>query len=273
MTEIELFLRYLHSEEDLTDGTLANYRCNLSLFGQWMIEQGKTVTSLTPADLRDYKAELKTRYKPPTINNKLTFISSWLRWCVSEGHISQNPLAKVKWLRSEEYAKWLNQKQVAAILSAPTTDKISTVIVFLLNTGLRVSELCDLKVSDIQDGIVIVRWGKGGKRREVPLNSAAKSAIDNWLKVRRSNSDYLFATASGRMTRQVVQWHLSRMGKKLGFRLSPHLLRHTFGKNLVDKGVSLDKVAKLMGHTNINTTAIYTRPSLEDLQQVVDLLD
>lgn len=288
MTEIELFLNHLQSE-DLTAGTLANYRSNLRQFGRWLIDHNKTVASLTQVDLRDYKTELKDCYKPATINTKLVFISSFLGWSIEQGYISQNPMNKIKRLRSEEYSKWLTQEQVAATLQKAqevidnamakefglkltVAIRVHSIAIFLLNTGLRVSELCDLCLGDIKNGVITVRWGKGGKRREIPINEQAKAALDTWLKVRQSNTDYVFVT-DGRMSRQVVQWHLAQLGKRLDFRLTPHLLRHTFGKNLVDKGVSLDRVAKLMGHSNINTTAIYTIPSLSDLSQAVKLLD
>lgn len=288
MTEIELFLNHLQSE-DLTAGTLANYRSNLRQFGRWLIDHNKTVASLTQADLRDYKTELKDCYKPATINTKLAFISSLLAWCFKSGLISENPMTKIKRLRSEEYSKWLTQEQVAATLQKAqevidnaiarefglkltVAIRVHSIAIFLLNTGLRVSELCDLCMDDIKNGVITVRWGKGGKRREIPINEQARAALDTWLKVRQSDTDYVFVT-DGRMSRQVVQWHLAQLGKRLDFHLTPHLLRHTFGKNLVDKGVSLDRVAKLMGHSNINTTAIYTIPSLSDLSQAVKLLD
>jgi integrase/recombinase XerC len=148
-----------------------------------------------------------------------------------------------------------------------------TIAVLLVNTGLRVSELCDLKTGDICNGIVTVRWGKGAKRRQVPMNEHAKVAIENWLTVRQSETDYLFSTWNGRITRQVVLFHLAEIGRELGFKLTPHLLRHTFGKALADKNVPLDRIAKLMGHANVNTTAIYTMPSMDDLRRVVESLD
>jgi len=285
---IKEFLTHLQSE-DLSPGTLATYRANLLLFGQWLIENGLTVPTLSQGNLKDYKAQLKERYKPATINIKLACVSLLLRWCLEGGLIAKNPMAKIKFLHSENIPKWLTQAQAKTILIASQKAikqaqdkhldygiKIAlrqyAIASTLLNTGLRVSELCDLKLADIQNGVITVRWGKGGKRREVPLNSQAQAAIEEWLKFRRSESDYVFVT-TGRMTRQLVQFHLSELGRKLGFRLTPHLLRHTFGKRLVDRGVPLDRVAKLMGHSDINTTAIYTMPSLEDLRDAVKLLD
>lgn len=286
--EIDLFLAHLKSE-DLSPGTVATYQGNLLLFDQWLTDNGLTVATLARGHLVGYKAELKQRYKPATINIKLTCVSLLLRWSVKNGLISENPMTRIKLLRQESYPKWLTQEQAAMISGACQIEiqqaqakqlkfgltialRQYAIAMVLLNTGLRVSELCDLKFLDLKNGVITVRWGKGEKRREVPMNERAREALEIWLKVRLSNSDYVFATR-GRMTRQLVQFHLSGLGKRLGFRLTPHLLRHTFGKRLADKGIPLDRIAKLMGHSDINTTAIYTMPSLEDLRQAVELLD
>jgi site-specific recombinase XerD len=286
---IDHFLTHLQ-DEDLSPGTLNTYRANLRLFGQWLTDNGLTVSTLTQANLRDYKNNLKERYKPATINIKLTCVSLLLQWAVKSGHIPSNPMTRIKLVKPEDACpKWLTQGQVEAIQQA-TQEAIqqarakqlepslkialrqSAIVVILLNTGLRVSELCDLKLGDVQNGILTVKWGKGGKRREVPMNDQARAALKAWLDVRRSKSEYLFETTK-RMGRQLVQWHMAELGKRLGFRLTPHLLRHTFGKRLADKGIPLDRIAKLMGHSDINTTAIYTMPSMEDLRQAVKLLD
>lgn len=286
-SQIDEFLVYIQSE-DLAPGTLANYRINLRLFANWLMDQHKTINTLTPADMRQYREHLKSHYKPSTINRKLSYVSGLLRWCNKMGLISENPMTRTKWVKAENYPKWLTQEQVKMLLASlqeaiekarakklgPTLTvaiRMQAIAIILLNTGLRVSELCDLRLSDIKDEVITVRWGKGEKRRKIPMNDQAKSAIEEWLKVRKSNSDYVFVT-DGRMTRQLVQWHLSQLGKRLGFRLTPHLLRHTFGKSLADRQIPLDKIAKLMGHSNINTTAIYTMPSLEDLREAVKIL-
>ena len=287
MVEIEQFLNHL-SQEDLTPGTLAAYRGNLFLFGEWMTKNGLTVATLTQANLRQHREALKEKYKPVTINNKLGYIKKFLQWCRSNGLIDHNPAAKIKPVKHEKLPRWLTKSQVEAILYAAQKEIDSrtnmrsyltisirghTIAVFLLNTGLRVSELCDLKLQDICNEVVTVRWGKGAKRREVPMNDHARIAIEKWLKVRQSENDYLFCTWHGRITRQVVLFHLAEIGRELGFKLTPHLLRHTFGKSLADRGIALDRIAKLMGHASVNTTSIYTMPSIDDLRRVVETLD
>lgn len=287
MHEIQKFLNHLQSE-DLTPGTVLAYRGNLLLFGQWMTDNGLTVATLTQANLRQHREELKQRYKPATINNKLIHIKAFLSWCKENNFITHNPAAKIKPVKNEKLPKWLTKTQVEAIMNAAQKEidnrasmgsylRISirgyTIAVLLFNTGLRVSELCDLKLADICNGVITVRWGKGAKRRQVPMNDHAKMALEKWLTVRQAENDYIFSTWNGRITRQVVLFHLAEIGRELGFKLTPHLLRHTFGKSLADNGVALDRIAKLMGHASVNTTAIYTMPSLDDLRRVVETLD
>lgn len=287
MVEIENFLNHL-SQEDLTPGTLAAYRGNLLLFGEWMTCSSLNLSTLTPANLRQHREELKQRYKPTTINNKLVHIKKFLEWCKENGLIASNPAIKLKPVQSENVPRWLTKSQVKAILHAAQGEIDSrigmdkflqvsirghTIAVFLLNTGLRVSELCSLKLSDISSGVITVRWGKGAKRRQIPMNDHVKIALENWLKVRPTENDYLFSIRNCPMKRQVVFFHMVQMGQELGFKITPHLLRHTFGKSLADQGVALDRIAKLMGHASVNTTAIYTMPSMDDLRRVVKTLD
>jgi site-specific recombinase XerD len=295
LKEIDLFLDHL-KEQDITEGTLNNYRVALVGFGDWF--QANTGQSrpamITPLDVRQFRDTLKATYKPGTINKKLNYLSVWFRWLAEEGHIAGDPAGGVKPVSEIRQApKWLTRPQTYALLrvvqqevqlaqikkldfSLLIATRTRAMIILLLNTGLRVSEACDLKVSDIElrekSGLVTVRWGKGAKRRQIPLNLDARKALQDWIGIRPSESDYLFCTPDGRMTRQLVQWHCSELGKQLGFKLTPHLLRHTFGKSLVDQGVSLDRVAALMGHSNINTTAIYTMPSRGDLEKAVETI-
>lgn len=290
MIVINRFLAEIEQSEDYAPGTLANYRVNLRMFDQWLDSQGKTVATLTHSDLKDYRDQLKVKYKPGTINRKLTYASSFLKWCLTQGLITQNPMTKIKRVKSQDYPKWLTQEQIKKLLetaqrkidqarskglnvSLVISLKVQSIFVVLLNTGLRVSELCDLKISDIQSQVITVKWGKGSKRREVPINEQARAAFETWFQVRQADCEFVFPNQGQRMTRQAVHWHIAELGKAAGIRLTPHLLRHTFGKMLADKGIALDRIAMLMGHSDVNTTAIYTMPSLADLWQVVKLLD
>ena len=292
--DLQTFLLHLR-QRDISAGTIGHYRVALESFETWFTEttgQAPEPALITSFDIREYREHLKLSYKPATINRKLTNLALYFRWCIREGLASADPTEHIKRVREQNGApRWLTRQEVYKVrraarqavqmaqvkrlaYSVAITVRTEAIVVLLLSTGLRVSELCDLKLGDIKlsdkAGRVIVRWGKGDKRREVPLNSDGRRALRDWLKCRQSDSPYLFVSESGRMSRQLVQWHLAALGRECGVHLSPHLLRHTFGKSLVDAGEPLDRVARLMGHSDVNTTAIYTMPSAYDLQRAVD---
>jgi integrase/recombinase XerD len=150
----------------------------------------------------------------------------------------------------------------------------------LLHTGLRVSEASSLQLSDIdiseRKGQLTVRNGKGGKHRVIPLNADVGKALGTYLELRPDAAhDYLLV---GKQKGRLKPWGIQYLASKYAYQarldgVTPHTLRHTFAKNLVDAGVSLDKVATLLGHKNLNTTRMYTKPSTADLAEAVEKLE
>lgn len=291
--ELCLFLKHLESQ-DAAAGTIGNYRTTVAHFMAWFAEetrQAPDLANITSFDIRQYRDLLKRGYKPATINRKLTNLSVFFRWGVVNGYTNDDPTQHIRRVSEQFSPRWLTRPEIYKVLrrarqgvqlaSVKQLDysriiavRTYAIVVVLLSTGLRVSELCDLKLGDIRlsekAGLVTVRWGKGGKRRQIPLNTDARRALREWLQVRLGDSPYVFVSDGGRLSRQLVQWHLSQLGRESGVHLSPHLLRHTFGKSLVDAGEGLERVAQLMGHADVKTTAIYTMPSQGDLQRAVD---
>lgn len=123
-------------------------------------------------------------------------------------------------------------------------------------------------------GSVTVRDGKGGKHRLVPLNVEARGALNDWLAVRPNVSEgALFIGQRGEPLRpRAAQRQLALYGRRAGVEVTPHALRHTFAKNLIDSGVSIEKVAALLGHANLNTTRVYVMPGERDLEEAVGAL-
>jgi integrase/recombinase XerC len=164
-----------------------------------------------------------------------------------------------------------------------TRRRDGSLVLFLLNTGLRLQEATALRLDDLQlserKGSLLVRQGKGNKERSVPLNATARKALRDWLDVRPEDSGpYVWvaveAEADKRLSGRAVQRVLTRYGQAAGLPdLTPHVARHTFAKNLVDSGVGLEKVARLLGHANLNTTRIYVTPSEHDLELAVESLE
>ncbi len=123
---------------------------------------------------------------------------------------------------------------------------------------------------------MVVREGKGTKRREIPLNARARKAILDYLRVRPEvESEYLFlGQRNEAIQSKTVQRAVGRFTETTDLKyVTPHTLRHTFAKSLIDSGISLDKVATLLGHTNLNTTRIYTTPGMQDLEDAINELE
>jgi len=143
-----------------------------------------------------------------------------------------------------------------------------------------VSELANLTLSDLvmseRQGHIVVRWGKGGKYREVDLNADARRALREYLEVRpKVEDDHLFIGQRGQgLGVRAIESVVTKYARLAGLEgVTPHVLRHTFGKHLLDAGEDLVTVATLMGHSRLDTTAIYTRPSRADQRRAVERLE
>lgn len=297
----EDFTEYLLGQ-DRADKTMDGYQRDLIAFATWFeqtYDRSPESAAVTPLDLRAYKKHLTDvkQMKPASINRRLAALRAYFRWAKQQGLVVANPTDGIRdvpqtahgpgWLDRKQ-AFYLSQAATAAIQlaearglipSAHLARRDAAIFSILLNAGLRVSELCALRLKDItlneRRGWVVVRSGKGSKYREIPLNKDARQAIHNWLEVRPKNAgDYLFL---GRRQEPLQPRGVQRAVERLALAahldaetITPHTLRHTFGKNLVDAGVSLDRVAMLLGHESLDTTAVYTTPSKADLTAAVE---
>ena len=268
--------------------TIKNYLGDLRHFASWFAQtNGEQLTpqGITIFDVRSYKSYLLTiaKFKPATVNRRLAALSKLCRWAKTEGIIKADPTSEVKGVRQVSGApKALNPLEFRRLLREVHKGgkpRDIAIVELLANTGVRVGELVRLTLEDIQissrKGKVTVRSGKGAKYREVPLNADARRAIDNYLEVRPTDGvDALFIGQRGSVLTPSAVWRVvKKYGHRAGLDISPHTLRHTFGTRLVRrKGVDLVTVAAMMGHESLDTTAIYTKPSEEDMAEAVEAL-
>ncbi|RPH61993.1 MAG: recombinase [Chloroflexi bacterium] len=301
-TLLTSFERHLFNQ-DRSVFTIRGYLADLKHFSDWFEQtNGEQISpqAVTPTDIRAYRQYLQVieRRKASTINRRLAALSAYLDWAVQTGQIEKNPRGKIKSVKQEEPAvQALDKKQQYALQRAIEKNlqvaslrypkrkigrqRDASLVIFLLNTGLRLAELLALQLDDVEiserKGRVLVRQGKNNRERSVPLNAAARKALQDWLNVRPQKETRFIWIAvedeSERLTPRSVQRVLKRLGQEAGIPdLHPHLARHTFARNLVDSGVGLEKVARLLGHSNLNTTRIYVTPSEHDLELAVDTL-
>jgi integrase/recombinase XerC len=282
-----------------SERTITGYIADLGIFARWFEQTNGEVLrldNLTPTDVREYKQYLLNiqKAKATTINRHLAALRSYAAWAKTTGSAVYNPAEGIKGISQQKHApKWLDRKEQAAVLregerrvQAAKTEPAKRqairdhcILVVLLNTGLRVSELVALEVEDIalseRKGKLRVRAGKGTKERVIPLNEACRKAIRAWYAVRPTeDSGRVFMTQRGPATTRAIQSILESGGEAARVEnLTPQVARHTFAKNLVNAGVSLEKVAMLLGHSSLDTTLVYTTPALRDLEKAVSTLD
>jgi len=171
--------------------------------------------------------------------------------------------------------KALTREEVKRLLSViPPTRKRNRLIVLLLyGAGLRVSELCNLKKGDVdlERNLIVVRGGKGAKDRVVPIPAFLGDAIREYLESREDGSEYLLVEERRRdkdkLSPKTVWYLLKKYGKRAGVEVTPHRLRHSFATHMLERGVDIRAIQELLGHSNLSTTQIYTKVTVEHLKR------
>ena len=284
MKIINLFSEYLKANEK-SENTIKNYQYDLNSFAKWFLKTNNEkllLDKITPTDLRLYKKELITKNKKPkTINRHLASIKAFINWGIQTKKIKYNiPTPKnVKEVKvGFQWLGKLEQNELQRKVEQSGNKRNIAIIKILLNTGLRVNELCELTwdsviISD-RKGKIVVKLGKGNKTREIPLNKDCRKAflsisyVDNIGK-----EDRIFKGQRGNLTPRGVQLMLKKVVQNSNIKnITPHQLRHSFCKNLVNMGIGLEKVAFLAGHESLDITKVYCTPSFNDLQEAVELI-
>ena len=269
--------------------TIRSYHSDLVHVARWF--EGSTgeafrAAAVTPTDVRDYKAHLVSveRRQPATVNRRLAALRRFFLWAKAVGRASEVVTDSIKGVpASPRSPKSLEKREVDRLVRMAERSgkkRDLALLQVLRHTGIRVGELCDLRIDDVdvseRKGSLTVRQGKGAKFRTIPLNADVRHALGLYLAVRpRVSDDHLFVGQRGRGLSEAAVWYLvSKYARQAGLAdVSPHTFRHTFGKQLLDATKDLVAVAALLGHEKLETTAIYTQPSARDLARAVALLE
>lgn len=282
---IEHFQHYLTSLGK-SSNTVKAYTHDVASFVQWW-EHGATgdfkPDAVDSFDILDYRGHLlKKKRTSSTINRRLNALRKFFRWVKQQEPAFDNPFDILESVFVKEQKDtapgWLDRKQQLTLLRVvrDSGNKRDLAITqTLLGTGLRISELVALELSDLEiserKGALYVRSGKGMKQRVVPLVKKTRVALAAYVEERPPNeSEKVFMGQRGPLTPRGVNQLIAKyayMARLEG--CTAHSLRHSFAKNLVDTGTPLDQVATLLGHENLNTTRIYTKPSQQDLMRAL----
>ena len=274
--------------QEKSQNTVRAYIRDVEEFIQWFSE---TVGEFSPeqitvVDVQEYKSYLYNvkRNKPVSVNRKLSALEKFCEFLVSTGHLKDNPAAKVKKIKVQKIAQFMSLTnsdlyKFKRMVYLDGNKRNIAIFELMINTGLREAEVCNLKLDDVfiseRKGYVIVRAGKGDKYRKVPLNANARRAIQAYLEVRPNRGNYLFVSnKSDRLSESQLYRIIRKYADMAGIKAHPHALRHTFATKLLREGkIDLPTLQNLLGHENINTTAVYTKASMEDLEKAVEILE
>ncbi len=296
---VDAFLEMLAAERGAAANTLEAYRRDLEDFSGYLAARKVVLASTEPADIAAYlRALAEEGLAASSRARRLSALRQLFKFLLAEGHIAVDPAIGISGPKiGQPLPKTLSVAEVDRLISAAreridgTTGRerfvalrLYCLIEMLYATGMRVSELVSLPRSVLQgDSRVLTIKGKGGRERLVPLNAAARAALDRYLEVGQHVEDgaapmlktrWLFPSksAEGHLTRQRLAQELKVLALAAGLdprRVSPHVLRHAFASHLLDRGADLRAVQQLLGHADISTTQIYTHVLEERLRRLV----
>lgn len=288
--EIAEFEQWLFTEGKAAK-TIESYVNDVKGFQTYLQEKLNSVPVLSRFSFVRYKEHLmKEGYAVSTINKKINSLKVYNDFLRTKGVISESFIQlkrdRIKIAAgSEDNVEALSEEQVEHLLFyVENRSKVSTrnklIVYLLLYTGVRVSELVGIKIVDVDfltSQLVVI--GKGGKRREIGLRQDVLQLVRDYMKEERSesnfsHSDYLLVSQRAeKMHRDAVRDWLAKISKEMGFKLHPHLFRHTFCTRLLKKGVDLTTVSKLAGHSTVNMTAkFYIQTTKQEKMDAVNLL-
>ncbi len=281
LTQLKKFINYLLTEKALSINTVKSYENDLKGFFRYIEKNKIFYADCKKENIINYLLELKERgYSSASIARILSSVKQFFRFLILDSIISHDPTEGLRspkpWLR---LPKALETDEVRRLLSVIFESKYFFRDIVMLElmyaSGLRVSELIKLKLSDInfEAGFIRIK-GKADKERVVPVAQRTIERIRNYLTLLRPRllkertSDYVFLNNRGKpMTRQRFWQNLKAMGKLAGINVTPHMIRHSFATHLLEGGADLRSLQKMLGHSDISTTQIYTKVSMDRLRR------
>lgn len=272
---ISQYLEYLELEKGLSENTIDAYRRDLYAFAENVSE----IDDVDRIAINTYVRSLKEKKLAPTsIIRKVASLRGFFKWAYSMELIKKNPASTLEQPKvPQRLPKVVSLKEIEEMLHSDLSPLQSLIMELLYSCGLRVSELVNLKVNDIDLSFKYVRcFGKGSKERIIPIGEVAKQAVNRFLPIRelavkkyKISSKKLLISDNGRLlTRQDVYNFIHERGKIIHKNISPHTLRHSFATHLLENGADLRVVQELLGHSDVSTTQLYTHISKKRLKDV-----
>lgn len=280
MQELSEYLNFLDIERGLSQNTIEAYGRDLSEFLEFCATKGiQDVKKIDRSNINGFFLSLhEKKLSPTSVMRKTASIRGFFKWLCANEICEKNPALTLETPKTpKKLPKVMTIEEINKILSENLNKKEKVIVELLYGCGLRVSELVDLKITDLDmNGKYLRCIGKGSKERIVPIGSMALKAIKNYNKEREfilqktgKNIKNLLLTPDGKkVTRQDVYTFIHSLGAKIHKSISPHTLRHSFATHLLENGADLRVVQELLGHSNVATTQLYTHISKKRLKEV-----
>lgn len=276
---IELFIEYLSKNKMYSVHTTSAYKNDIDVFNEYIRDENYTIFSVDTTVIRNFlETQLRDGIHKSTLKRRIVSLKKFYSFMLEKEVIKMNPFINIKspkidkklpdFLYEEEIKKLFEENKTRTDIYV---SRDQAIIELLFASGLRVSELCSIKLNNIQLKQRFIRvLGKGKKERIVPFSMSAQSAIDTYMKTLRieltqkknsKHDNYLFLNEYGNpLTPRGVQYILTSTENKLclGMSLHPHKFRHTFATTMLDRGADLRTIQEILGHESLSTTQIYT---------------
>ncbi len=276
------FFNFLIIEKGLSKNTVKAYETDIKGFIKWINKNNKqSLLNIKESSVNRYISYLfSLKLKSSSVNRKISSLKSFYLFLQKKKLIRYSPFSEVISPKQEKYLPAsMSESEVEKLLNSPDASKEieqrdKAMIEMLYATGMRISELVNLKITDIDMNRSVIKvMGKGSKERLIPFGESASEALFNYLKIRKdSSSKEVFISNRGKKITRVAFWQRIKvylLRENLKISISPHTLRHAFATHLLNRGADLRSVQLLLGHSDLSTTQIYTHIAKQRLGDVL----
>jgi len=281
MRYLEEYLHYLKYEKNYSPRTIDSYEIDIVEFIDFCDENNTNIVNVKYNDVSKYLRTIDNKEKATTLARKISSLRGFYNYLISVGYIENNPCALVRTPKKEKklprffYYNELEEMFNVPDLKTPLGQRDRLILEVLYASGVRVSELVNIKLSDISNMDIRI-LGKGSKERIAHIGEYAKEILDLYLKdgyntLNKKSSEYLFLNNNGgKLSVRGVRFLLDNIIKKttINKKISPHMLRHSFATHLLNEGCDILSVQELLGHESLSATAIYTHVTTDKLKEV-----
>ena len=280
---LEDFLSHVKYERNLSDKTLEAYQTDINQFLTWLKRRRKRIESINIEELFSYISYLSTNdIQSSSRNRKIYALRSFFSFLLEEKHINKNPASEINIAKTErKLPDYLSAEEIDRLFNFIVDSDVKlrdrTILEMLYSTGMRVSELCGLKLENIfLDDNYILIMGKGKKERYIPIGKSLKEYLTKYLNhsrnviLKKRVSSFVFVNQKfGKALSRMGIWKILKsylIQSGINKNVSPHTLRHSFATHLLQRGADLRVIQELLGHSDISTTQVYTKVAFPDME-------